>query len=217
MRIRTQADGDGVLWSVEDDGAGMTPEVAARALEAFFTTKSPDKGTGLGLATVADLLQMVNAELELVSQPGVGTKVRMKLPQLKGTVGASREPARSLDPVAAEGTVLLLEDHDALRQSLAFALSFQGYRVLSTGTVAEALRAAASEPDLVALVTDVHLPDGTGLECARALRRERPALAVVYTSGYADAVSELTLRDAFLAKPLAPRDLLSALQALLSP
>jgi two-component system cell cycle sensor histidine kinase/response regulator CckA len=214
VRIRSSADSDLVRWSVEDDGAGMSPELVARATEPFFTTKSPDRGTGLGLATVSDLLRMVNAELVIESEPGRGTRIAMTLPQLKGLPAPAAGPAVDLEAGPAQGTVILLEDHDALRQSLAFSLSFQGYRVLSTGSLAEALAAAAQETNLVALVTDVHLPDGTGIECAKALRLERPDLVVVYTSGFVDVVSDLGAREAFLVKPLVPRELLSVLQSL---
>jgi CheY-like chemotaxis protein len=219
VRIRTSANGDHVRFVVEDDGSGMSAETSARALEPFFTTKAPDHGTGLGLATVADLLRIVNAELAIDSELGRGTRVEMTLPQLKSAPApeVAMQPLRQREPGVAEGTVLLLEDHDALRQTLAFALSFQGYRALSTATVAEALRVAASEPALVALVTDMDLPDGTGIECAAALRRERPELPVVYSSGFADAVPKLGPRDAFLPKPLSPRELLQVLERLLEP
>jgi CheY-like chemotaxis protein len=141
----------------------------------------------------------------------------MTLPQLKGLPAPATAPAIDFEAEPAQGTLILLEDHDALRQSLAFSLSFQGYRVLSAGSLTEALAAAAQETDLVALVTDVDLPDGTGIECGRALRLERPDLPVVYTSGFVDVVPELGPREAFLAKPLVPRELLSLLQSLQKP
>jgi CheY-like chemotaxis protein len=216
VSMRTQVQADRVRWVAEDDGSGMPPDVAARALEPFFSTKAPGKGSGLGLATVADFVREAGGTLSIDSAPGRGTRVVIDLPIVH------RPPQRALlsrspSPLdTGGGTLILLEDHDALRQSLAFALSTQGYRVLSTGTVREAVYMAKSEPGVVALVTDLHLPDGLGTDCAGQLRAALPSLPVVYMSGMPEAAPKLGTSDTFLPKPVAPADLLRALSVLLS-
>lgn len=217
VTITTESREDEVLWTVEDDGSGMSAEVVARATEPFFTTKPPDRGTGLGLATVAELVRVSGGRLHVDSAEGRGTRIAIVLPQVSEPVPAGKRPEGAANVTPVQGTVLLLEDHDALRQSLALVLSTRGYRVLSTGFVREAMEIAARQPDLVALVTDIHLSDGDGFECAAVLRRERPSLAIVYMSGLAaDASHELGKRETFIRKPVAPSELLGALRTLVT-
>jgi two-component system cell cycle sensor histidine kinase/response regulator CckA len=215
VTMTTELLDDRVLWTVTDDGSGMSPDVIARATEAFFTTKSPERGTGLGLATVAELVRVSGGQLVIESTEGRGTRIAITLPMVAEAVRVGGRNEVRTDQGTGRGTILLLEDHDALRQSLALVLSTRGYRVLSTGLQREAIELAQQLPDLVALVTDVHLPDGDGTECAAVLRRERPDLAVVYMSGLAaDDSRELGRGETFLRKPVSPRDLVAALRAL---
>jgi PAS domain S-box-containing protein len=198
---------DHVMIAVSDTGAGMPPEVLARACDPFFTTKDPGKGTGLGLSMVYGFVEQSKGRLQIRSEPGHGTTVTLYLP---------RAPAEAAVPQerAAEGgteTILLVEDDPRLRAAAASQLRALGYQVLPAASAAEALEALRQRPvDL--LFTDIGLAgamDGRRLaEKARALR---PELKVLFTSGGPAAGAG----PALLAKPYRHQHLAAALRDVL--
>ncbi|HET9623731.1 MAG TPA: ATP-binding protein [Kofleriaceae bacterium] len=174
-----------VVLSVIDTGCGMTAEVKARAFEPLFTTKEVGRGTGLGLSVVHGIVKQAGGRIEIDSQPGVGTEVRIVL------------PARDADPAAGlprpsprlsgSERLVLVEDDPDVRCSISRALRVRGYDVMeasSGSTALELLGEHGRRIDL--LVTDVEMPEMTGLELAAAARRARPSLRVLYISGQAD-------------------------------
>jgi two-component system cell cycle sensor histidine kinase/response regulator CckA len=197
--------GEYVRLAVTDTGAGMTPEVQARAFEPFFTTKEMGKGTGLGLSTVYGVVTQSRGRLRVDSAPGRGTTLEIFLPRTERSDVAAPPAAAAAEEGGTE-IILLVEDDAMLRRLSEAALGRAGYRVLAAADAAEALRLArehAGSIDLV--VTDVVMPGMPGPELVARLEATRPELRVLYVSGYTEhaalhaGVSERSV--SFLAKP----------------
>ena len=202
-----------VMLAVSDNGCGMGPEVKERLFEPFFTTKEPGKGTGLGLATVYAIVQQAGGTVRAYSEPGVGTTFKVYLPRVDDAAPKS-VPAPQPPPRRGRGeTVLVVEDDDAVRALVRRVLTRHGYVVLEGSGGREALaaaRAPAGPVDL--LVSDLVMPQMSGRDLAETLAAERPGLAVLFMSAYAEyAVLQHGLvanRDSFVAKPFTEEVLL---------
>ncbi|PPQ31286.1 hypothetical protein CCS01_17590 [Rhodopila globiformis] len=181
------APGQYVMIAVSDTGTGMDRETLDRVFEPFFTTKDVGHGTGLGLSQVYGFIKQSNGHVNLYSEPGQGTAVKLYLPRL--TAEAPDEEADKAHQAIVHGrgeTILVVEDEPAVRDYSASSLRELGYRVLSAGDGKAALRLLARDPAIALLFTDVGLPGGmTGSQLADAARAQRPDLKVVYTTGYA--------------------------------
>ncbi len=203
-----------VLLVLSDTGCGMSEEVKARVFEPFFTTKEVGKGTGLGLSMVLGVVQQSGGTVTIYSELGVGTTFRIYLPRLDAPVTQTAEPEAPHHPPAVKGaTILLVEDEPSLRALAREVLQESGYVVIEAGNGKEALKVVEDitvQPAL--LLTDVVMPEMSGLELAEELRRRRPDVAVIYTSGYTDhaLLERNTLREdmPFLQKPYMPASLL---------
>jgi PAS domain S-box-containing protein len=176
-----------VLISVSDTGTGMDPETVRRAFEPFFTTKPVGKGTGLGLSQVYGFVKQSGGHVKIYSELGQGTTVKIYLPRLERDAD---EPDAQVLTVLAEGspneTILVVEDNDSVRTYSVDALRDLGYRVLEAPDGPSALRLLETPVAVDLLFTDVVLPGGmTGAQVAAAARELRPALKVLFTTGYA--------------------------------
>jgi PAS domain S-box-containing protein len=207
-----------VELTVQDDGAGMDPEVMAHVFEPFFTTKPKGLGTGLGLATIYGIVTQADGHVFVRSAPGRGTAFSVYLPHRPAEArpaGASPGAARAAGGVE---TVLAVEDDALVRGVTARALRSAGYRVLEAGSGAEALAVAGAEP-LQLLVTDVVMPGMDGRALADELRRRSPGLRVLFVSGYPDdVIGRRNVLDAgtqLLAKPFTPGALLARVREIL--
>jgi two-component system cell cycle sensor histidine kinase/response regulator CckA len=184
----------------------MDAETLSRIFEPFYTTKDIGKGTGLGLATVYGIVQQSGGHIGVTSQPGTGTVFIIALPP---DVEAISVPVSVAPPAAvAPGseTVLLLEDNEHVRETAAEILTAHGYTVLVAQSVEEAHRLAMDHaPPIHLLLTDVIMPDTSGPAAAAQLAAIRPAMKILYMSGYpADEMVRHGLveeRIHFLAKP----------------
>ena len=196
---------------VSDTGGGMTREVAEHAFEPFFTTKAKGEGTGLGLATVYGILKEAGGSVQLYSEPGVGTTVKVYLP---AGAGERRPEARAAAPLpTARGeTVLVVEDEDGVRRLTERILANAGYRVLVSSSSDAALALCASEAAIDLLVTDVVMPGMLGPELAERALLLRPGLRVLYMSGYThQAIARRQVAESdvvFVEKPFTARTLL---------
>jgi PAS domain S-box-containing protein len=204
-----------VALTVKDTGMGMTPEVKAKIFEPFFTTKAIGKGTGLGLSVVYGVVKQLGGGIDLQSEPGRGTAFRIYLPEAReGDAAAMPQAGRRDSPDSYRGneTILVVEDELTVRKFIAQALTAQGYRVRESRTGVEAMQLlghAGQRIDLV--VTDLIMPDMGGRELAAQVQARRPALPVLYTSGYSKDMGSLkeALANAeyFLSKPFGPLEL----------
>jgi two-component system cell cycle sensor histidine kinase/response regulator CckA len=207
------AAGQWVRLSVHDSGAGMAPEVKAHLFEPFFTTKATGRGTGLGLATVYGIVKQSGGQIRVESDPAQGTTFDIFLPRCVAAKGPIPELAEDRAHRGA-GTVLLVEDDAGVREVAARALREGGYRVLAASGAGEAMELAARAPGPVdILVTDVIMPGVNGKALAQELLLRRPAMRVLFVSGYADDIlgrqGVLEPGVEFLAKPFTPAALVS--------
>jgi len=172
-----------LVLSVADNGEGMAPDVRARALEPFFTTKPTGKGTGLGLSMVYGFVTQSGGQLTIYSELGLGTTVRLYLPLAESDVPAA--PAVITKLPGGSETILVVEDEPELRELVTGMLRPMGYRILEAGNGQEALAMLAREPVINLLFTDVVMPGGMhGRALAQEAKKQRPDMRVLYTSGY---------------------------------
>ena len=199
-----------VCIHVADSGTGIAPENLSRIFEPFFTTKEVGKGTGLGLATVYGIVKQHEGWVEVESTVGKGTTFHIYLPSTNGHTHTEASSEKKKEARGSGETVLVVEDEAALRRLVCTVLRNRGYRVHAAGSGLEALNnwsRRLGEIDL--LLTDVVMPDGVaGWELARELRSKKPALKVIYMSGYStDLASQKeagSLDIPFLQKPFGP-------------
>ena len=176
-----------VTISVTDTGHGMDEETQARIFEPFFTTKEQGRGTGLGLATVYGILAQSGGGIDVASAPGAGTTFTVCLPRLDEGAAEHEQPARVPRPARGSETILLVEDETAVRTLFVDVLEAEGYSVLAADDVEDALRLGDAHGGPIDLVlTDVVMPGMNGPELAGRLLGARPALKVVFMSGYTD-------------------------------
>ena len=196
-----------VRLSVADTGTGIPPEIRAKIFEPFFTTKAVGKGTGLGLATVFGIVQQHHGWIEVESEPGHGATFHVFLPRLDAVPETAAVAKPIFTPRGQNELVLLVEDEPAVQEMGTQALRRQGYRVMTAANGRTALEVWARHRDEIALLlTDMIMPEGvSGQQLARQLLDEKPALKVIYTSGYNAEIAgkELKLTDGvnYLAKP----------------
>jgi two-component system cell cycle sensor histidine kinase/response regulator CckA len=217
--------GDYVLVEVRDTGSGMSEEVKRKIFEPFFSTKEVGRGTGLGLSTVYGIVKQTGGAIFADSVEGSGTVMRVYLPRFVETVSEAqarveRKPAEKPKDLTGRGTVLLVEDEDAVRSFAARALGQRGYHVLVATTGVEALEVFQShqgEVDLV--VSDVVMPEMDGPTLFEKLRAQRPDLKVIFISGYAEDAFRKHLAEnedfMFLQKPFDLKELAAAVKTAL--
>ena len=191
-----------LVLEVSDDGCGIDDANKSRIFEPFFTTKGVGEGTGLGLSTVYAIVQRSGGTVQVTSDSGAGTTIRVSFP----CVTAPRESGGTAagSPDRGTETILLVEDERVVRELVRDVLEHHGYAVEAPDTATHALALAESGLDFDLLVTDVVMPDMNGRELAGALASRFPALPVVYMSGYADDVlphNGLREQERFLQKP----------------
>ncbi|HYF34714.1 MAG TPA: ATP-binding protein [Prosthecobacter sp.] len=209
-RFADVAAGQYLMIAVVDTGTGMLPDVVQRAFDPFFTTKPPGSGTGMGLSQVHGFIKQSGGHVSIHSEPGCGTAVKLYLPRHIGssqTAGPDSVDSR-LPPADPDQLVLVVEDSDSVREVTVAMVHEIGYRALAAASGREALQLLDANPDITVLFTDVVMPEMDGRQLADEALRRRPALKILFTTGYTrNAIVHngvLDLGVQLLSKPFTP-------------
>ncbi|MDG2526031.1 response regulator [Stenotrophomonas sp. HITSZ_GD] len=212
------ADGTYVSIKVIDNGVGIPPEVLAKVFEPFFTTKPQGEGTGLGLSMTYGFARQSGGLVRIVSEPGHGTEVELLLPQ-----GESPQPVPaplpSRAPRGKSERVLLVDDTDVVRLMVREVLQEAGYQVVDAANADDALYELRADAHIDLLLSDVGLPGMNGRALADAARELRPALPVLFITGYTEGAAQrqefLDHGMALLPKPFSLDELLHKVRQML--
>ena len=218
------AGGEYVIITVKDEGVGMSDTVLEQVMEPFFTTKTAGKGTGLGLSMVYGFARQSGGTIDIDSAVGVGTSVHIWLPRAGSSAASNAAPSQSLQAASLEALdeplrVLLVDDHDGVRQATAALLEDLGASVVDVASGEAMLKELEANPDgHDIIVTDFAMPGLSGDESirrARALVKDIPAMII---TGHANpqALVSVPERTVLLNKPFTPAKLLHALKRTLA-
>jgi two-component system cell cycle sensor histidine kinase/response regulator CckA len=207
-----------VVVHVSDTGTGMDAKTIQRIFDPFFTTKQAGRGTGLGLSIVYSIVKQHGGYVTVYSEVGQGTTFRVYLP----VVNEAEEDVSEVTPEIAGGTetIMIVEDNSDVRNLAVTILSEYGYRIIEARDGAEAVERFAEQAEEIELVIlDVVMPKKNGKEALEEILAVKPGVSALFISGYtADILFDKGLRDSsvdFIAKPIAPRDLLGKVREIL--
>jgi len=210
--------GDYVVITVKDTGAGIPPDILAKVVEPFFTTKPVGKGTGLGLSTVYGFTKQSGGSLRISSVVGRGTAIELWLPRsIEQPASDVAEPDVEqilVDAGKERPSILLIDDSSVLRQLTAESLRQRGFAVTSAAGGAEALAIIERAPhDFDVIVTDFAMPLVSGVEVIRFARNLRSDWPAVIITGYADAdaIADRPSDVPLLSKPFREKDLIGSI------
>lgn len=209
------ADGAYICLSITDSGGGMPEHLLARAVEPFFTTKGPGKGTGLGLPMVHGLAAQSGGRFLLRSTEGVGTTAELWLPVARagGLTTAAACPQQPRAAVNSPAKVVVAVDDDALVLASTVAmLEDLGHTVLAANSGQQALDQIRSEPNAAIVITDQRMPGMTGIELIARLRLLRPGMASILATGFAETLQGFEHPSVKLDKPFDQQELAAAIQ-----
>ncbi|HWB82666.1 MAG TPA: ATP-binding protein [Bryobacteraceae bacterium] len=223
--VTDRADGEPpaqyALLSMTDTGTGIGEETRRRLFEPFFTTKEIGKGTGLGLPMVYGIVKSHHGQVKVRTEPGRGSTFEVYL--LLTEAKPEKPPAipNRIENRRGTGTILLVEDNPDVQKLMRNLLTGIGYHILEASNGEEAMRVAARYPrSIELLVTDIVMPGFGGVELVRRLSPLRPAMKVLYISGYADKDRDSRAlggpTTAYLQKPFAPAEFLSKVEETIS-
>ena len=210
--------GEYVLLEVTDTGLGMEPHVVERAFEPFFTTKEVGRGSGLGLSMIYGFAKQSGGNVKIFSAPGHGTSVWLCLPKAELPVASAETEAGPLRLARNQETILVVEDNAAVRDVVVEQLTDLGYKVVAAQDGPSALRLLGEHQTIDLLFTDLVMPNGmSGRQLADEVRRRRPALPVLFTSGYPSFGGKTALdvgsETPLLRKPYKKRELAERIRA----
>ncbi len=210
-----------VRFSIADHGSGIAAPAFAHIFEPFFTTKDKSRGTGLGLAVVAGIVESHRGAIRVVTRPGVGTRFEVFIPRAEGRHAA---PAPKMTSAVKKGLrgherVLIVDDESDLAEALAIALGRLGYETAPIFHPLEALEIFSEDPNAWDIViSDQSMPKLKGLELIRQLRALRPGLKAIICTGFSDALDAdragLEGIDAFFHKPVTAETLARTIRGL---
>jgi len=212
-------EGDYVMLEVRDTGCGMDETTKAHVFEPFFTTKQPGKGTGLGLASVYEIVQQSGGYVSVSSELGRGTTFKLYFPRVQGQID-SGITAINTESIGGNETILLVEDEPALREITASILRSAGYTVVEANTPTKAIQLAETHPEPIhLLLTDVIMPHMSGVALSKRLKTSIPQLKVIFASGYGGDELARQLSAAtdavLLSKPFPKASLLALVRSVL--
>jgi CheY-like chemotaxis protein/anti-sigma regulatory factor (Ser/Thr protein kinase) len=205
--------------TVSDTGTGMAPEIMDRIFNPFFTTKQSGEGTGMGLAVVHGIVKSYHGAITVESEVGKGTEFHVYLPLLKET-GEKGEDEAVADITGGKECILYVDDEDVLAHLGKEMLAGLGYDIVERTSSLEALKLFQLGPDRFDLViTDMTMPNMTGIELAREIMRIRPGIPVILCTGFSKAITPemakaIGLKDVVM-KPLIKRQIAAAIRRVL--
>ncbi|CAA7624470.1 Signal transduction histidine kinase [Candidatus Terasakiella magnetica] len=219
--------GEYVQIEVGDTGTGISKENLGRIFEPFFSTKEVGAGTGLGLSTVYGIVRQTDGFITVESEPGQGTTFTIFLPRIDAEPAdeAKRPPPQAEAEIAGAdltgtGTILLVEDEDAVRMFGARALRNKGYTVIEARSGEQAVEVLHGDEAIDVLITDVVMPGMDGVTLARLVRMERPAIKIILISGYSEDVARDGIDESagihFLPKPFSLKQLANAVKQVMT-
>ncbi|MFC7551154.1 PAS domain S-box protein [Pseudoroseomonas wenyumeiae] len=215
--------GEYVAVAVADTGTGMPPDVAERAFDPFFTTKPTGQGTGLGLSMIYGFAKQSGGQVRIRSEVGRGTAVTIFLPRHLGEADEATPPPRrvSLPRAEAEQTVLVVDDELTVRMLVAEVLEELGYVAIEAADGASGLKVLQSDVPVDLLITDIGLPGHVnGRQMADVARQTRPALKVLFITGYAESTvlgnGMLEPNTHVLTKPFSMEALANRIKAIIT-
>jgi signal transduction histidine kinase/ActR/RegA family two-component response regulator len=209
-----QLEGEFVALAWHDTGSGIAPEHLAKVFEPFFTTKPVGKGTGLGLSQVYGFARQSGGAVAVESTAGHGTTIKLYLQRSYAALSAASRTGDSNASLnsTAHGTVLIVEDNSEVAEVTGGLLEHLGYRALFARNAVDALQYLQREEKIDVILSDIVMPGGmNGIELAAEVRRRRPDIPVLLTSGYSEAARAAEKRYAILRKPFDLSDLVKAL------
>jgi two-component system, cell cycle sensor histidine kinase and response regulator CckA len=202
----------GIRLIVKDNGTGILPEVKSRIFEPFFTTKAIGKGTGLGLSVVHGIVSETGGSVHRKSAPGKGTTVTIHFPGTIQNQLPEETPESAGAGIVGTETILLVEDDHSVRQLARAALEAHGYNVVDASRSRDAIMLLNRlKTPIHVLVTDILMPEMSGLQLAAQILRDRPEMAVVYITGFTDDnptyFGSGNSAEFYLQKPFSPLSL----------
>ncbi|MEQ1858303.1 MAG: response regulator [Chthoniobacteraceae bacterium] len=207
-----------LMISISDTGHGIPAEIAEKIFDPFFTTKEIGKGTGLGLSTVAGIVRSHGGFLSLESKPGAGSTFTVFLPAEPDTAAAPDHKPVATAPSGNGEMILVVDDESSVRSISQTVLKAHGYRVLLASDGTEALAVFAQHSaEIAVVVTDLAMPFMDGGALIPALRKMKPGLRVIISTGHGEKARTAGLEvSAFLHKPYDAHTLLCALHSAVS-
>ncbi len=207
------------LISVTDTGRGMDEKTQQKIFEPFFTTKEVGKGTGLGLSIVFGIIKQHGGNITVYSEPGKGTTFKIYLPLIEAKIEVTKETEIIL-PKGGQETILLAEDNEDVRVLLKKVLEENGYKVIDAVDGEEAINKFKENKDSIQLIIiDVIMPKKSGKEAIDEIRKIRPDVKVLFTSGYtSDIISKKGILEEgmdFISKPVTPHSILTKIRGIL--
>jgi PAS domain S-box-containing protein len=203
--------GQYALISVSDTGCGMSEETRAKIFEPFFTTKEIGKGTGLGLSTVYGIIKQHGGHISLVTAPGKGTRFDIYLPTVRISIEPEKESSETFDTKGTE-KILVADDDEDVKNLMADILREDGYEIIEAADGDEAVQQFRENPGIDLVILDSVMPKLNGREAYERIRTIKPAIKVLFTSGYTrDVILDkgiMAKEFEFIAKPLVPVKLL---------
>ena len=220
LTVEAMAEGEErIAIRIVDEGVGMTPEIVERALEPFFTTKGPGRGTGLGLSMAYGVARAAGGDLRIDSEPGKGTIVTLSLPRAAaaGNAAETAQAASVQTPTTRTLSILLVDDDPEVREAIADILRSQRHEVTEADNGPQALlELERTAPDLMLL--DFAMPGMNGAQLAAHALELRPELKLLFLTGFSDSAAidrAVDGRAHILKKPVSAAALKTAINELL--